>query len=272
MLAPLLMKRNGMRNTLLVGLGFALFGTTPALAQETGSAAHSLSVTTGVDYSSGDYGLDDDTKITVVPIVGRLTTGDFSFTASLPYIRLNTPGGVVLGPDGKPLPGVPTTGGKSNGFGDVTIGAKYSVPTEALAGLDLSVGGRVKLPTSSDSKGLSTGKTDFVSTVELGYTFGAVSPFVEVGYRVLGDPDGVNLRNGPTLSAGSSVQVGKTVLIASYDYARSATPAADDSSELFGGVAIPAGRRFTVTGYGTKGLSEGSADYGVGLLLTAKVF
>jgi len=260
---------------LLVGLSLAALAS-PVMAQQTAEPAAksgpSLSFTTGVDYSSGDYGLADKTKILVVPIVARLLADDFAITGSVPYIRLDTPGGVVIGPDGKPIPGVPTTAGKTNGFGDPTVGVKYTVPSSLVGDVDLSVGGRVKLPVASRSKGLSTGKTDYAATVEAGYTFGTVSPFVEVGYRWLGDPDGVNLRNGPTLSVGSSFAFGKTVLITSYDYARSATASTDDSSDLFGGVAVPVGRRLTLTGYGTKGLSNGSPDYGVGLLLTAKAF
>lgn len=257
-----------MQKIILTGLGLAMFLSSAAQAEN----APSLSLTTGVDYSQGDYGLEEDTKITVVPLTGRLTTGDFAFTVAIPYIWLDTPGGVVLGPDGKPLPGVPTSGGNTNGFGDLSLGAKYNIPSDILGGLDLAVGGRIKLPTSDKDKGLSTGKSDIAGLVEFGYTFGRVSPFLELGYRLLGDPDGLELRNGPTLSAGSSFQFGKAVLIASYDYARSATSAAADSQELFGGFAVPVDNRFTLTAYGTKGLSEGSADYGAGVLLTAKVF
>jgi hypothetical protein len=265
-----------MHRSVLAGLALAAIST-PVLAQSAPSIADdttttSLTLTTGVDYSSGNYGLADKTKIAVVPIVARLVADDFAFTASIPYIHLDTPGGVVIGPDGKPLPGVPSSGGTTNGFGDVNVGAKYTVPSALIGGADLTLGGRVKLPTASTSKGLSTGKTDFNATAELGYTFGTVSPFVEVGYRWLGDPAGVNLRNGPTLSAGSSFSFGRTVLIASYDYARSATASTNDNSDLFGGLAVPVGKRLTLTGYGTKGLSDGSPDYGVGLLLSAKLF
>lgn len=268
-----------MHRALLVGLSLAVMAG-PALAQATGEATGetpekkpaSLSVTTGVDYSSGDYGLPGKTKILVAPVVARLLAGDFTLTASVPYIRLDTPGGVVIGPDGQPIPGVPSSGGRTSGFGDPTVGAKYTIPTRLVHGLDLSVGGRVKVPTASRTKGLSTGKTDFTATVEAGYTFGTVSPFVDLGYRWLGDPSGINLRNGPTVSVGSSFAFGKTAVIASYDYARSAIATSKDSSELFGGVAVPVSQRFTLTGYGTKGLSSGSADYGLGLLLTAKAF
>ena len=264
-----------MRRALISSLSLIAVAS-PAAAQQSSDSSDqkstSLSFTTGVDYSSGNYGLADKTKILVVPIVARLLAGDVAVTGSIPYVRLETPGGVVLGPDGNPIPGVPSAGGKTNGFGDVSLGAKYTVPEKLVGGVDLSVGGKVKLPTASKSKGLTTGKTDFAATIEAGYTFGTVSPFLEVGYRWLGDPTGVDLRDGPTLSVGSSFAFGQTVVITSYDYARSATASTKDSNELFGGVAVPVGKRLTLTGYGTKGLSNGSPDFGFGLLVTAKAF
>lgn len=259
-----------------IGMCLAAVGT-PALAQVTPPAppasATSFSVTSGVDFSSGKYGLAANTDILVVPIVGRLTTGDFAFTASMPYIHLKTPGGVVLGPDGTPIPGVPSAGGTTSGFGDLNVGAKYNVPSTLVGeDFDLTFGGSVKLPTADASKGLSTGKTDYGATVEAGYTFGNVSPFVELGYRWLGDPSTVDLRDGPTASVGTSVTFGKSSLIASYDYARSAIATVPDSHELFAGLTAPVGSRLTLTGYGTKGLSQGAPDYGLGLLLTVKAF
>ncbi|MDP8914112.1 MAG: hypothetical protein M3N39_11120, partial [Pseudomonadota bacterium] len=133
----------------------------PAAAQQAQSPAVServnpfgLSFSTGVDYSSGDYGLDEKTKILVVPFSLRATTGNVAFTASLPYIRLDGPGGVVVGPGGEPLPGVPSGGGVRKGLGDLSLGATYTIPAEALGGLELGLGGRVKLPTASKQRQL----------------------------------------------------------------------------------------------------------------------
>lgn len=257
----------------------AAIATLPAAALAQGTqtdrvpdSGFSFSISTGVDYSTGSYGQTEDTDILVVPISARATAGRLSFTATLPYLRIDGPGGVVLGPGGDPLPGVPTTAGVRDGFGDLSLGATYTIPADELGGLEIGLGGRVKLPTSSQARQLSTGETDVSLSADISYTIGNVIPFVNVGYRFLGDPEGFDLRNGPTASIGSSFVMGRSVLIASYDYARSVSPATDDSHELFGGLSGPVGSRLNLTGYGVVGLSDGSPDFGVGVLLTARVF
>lgn len=92
-----------------------------------------------------------------------------------------------------------------------------------------------------------------------------------LGYRIPGDPAGVDLRSGPTASVGASIPAGKAVAILSYDYARASSRLAEDSHELFGALSSPVSDRFTLTGYGSAGLSQGSPDVGVGLLMTLKI-
>lgn len=230
-----------------------------------------LSFSTGIDYSTGDYGTTGDTEILVVPLSARLETGRLALTASLPYIRIEG-SGVLVGPGGEPLPGVPTTAGTREGLGDLNLGATYTIPAEAMNGFEFALGGRVKLPTASRSDQITTGETDLAVSGELSYAAGAVTPFVNVGYRVLGDPDGFDLRNGFTASAGASVQAGRAVLIGSYDFAEASSALAEDSHEVFAGLSLPVSSRFTLTGYGVAGLSEGSPDVGMGLLLTTKLF
>lgn len=238
-------------------------------AQEPG---FTFSIATGIDYSTGDYGQAAETEILVVPMTARASAGQLSFTATLPYLRIDGPGGVVIGPGGDPLPGVPTTGGVRDGIGDLSLGATYTIPADTLGGLEIGLGGRVKLPTSPQSRQLSTGETDYAVSADISYAAGNVIPFVNIGYRFLGDPEGTDLRNGPTASVGSSFALGRSVLIASYDYARSVSPAVDDSHELFGGLSGPLSERLNLTGYGVVGLSDGSPDFGIGLLITARVF
>lgn len=259
--------------------GSLLVPALPAAAQQTANSTAAeaaspfgLSLSTGLDYSTGDYGQAEKTEILVVPFTMRATTGNLALTGSIPYLRIDGPGGVVVGPGGQPLPGVPTTSGKRSGVGDLSLGATYTLPPETLGGLEVGLGARVKLPTAARSRQLSTGKTDYTLSADISYAIGNVSPFVNLGYRILGDPDGVDLRNGPTASIGATALVGKATLIGSYDYARAITPLVDDSHELFGGLSAPLGSRVTLTGYGVAGMSKGSPDFGAGLLLTVKAF
>lgn len=259
----------------LIAAGCLAGAAAPALAQSTEAIDRAndlgVSFSTGADYSTGDFGAASKTKILVVPFSLRATYGQSRFTATLPYLRIDSPGGVIIGPDGNPLPGVPTASGVRKGLGDLSLGYSYSVPPEALGGFELDVGGRVKLPTSAESKQLGTGKTDFTVSADVSYPVGLMSPFVTVGYRFLGDPAGVDLQNGFNGSVGTTVQFGPAVAILSYDYTEASSPLAEDSQELFAAISGPVAKRLTLTGYGIAGLSEGSPDVGVGALLTYKL-
>lgn len=258
----------------IVACATVMFAT-PVLAQAAPDRASPLgaSITSGVDYSSGDYGAGGKTNILVVPFNARLTTGDLRLSATVPYLRIKGPGSVVGGGDTGPIvidPDVDQPITTRSGLGDLSLSATYGVLRQARAGFDLDLTGRVKLPTASRDKGLGTGKTDFGVSGEVSRTFGNATPFVSVGYRLPGDPDGIDLRNSLTASVGSTFTAGSTVFIASYDYSGRTSANAFNSHSMFGAISAPIAQRLNVTGYGTAGLSRGAPDYGVGLLLTLK--
>lgn len=93
-----------------------------------------------------------------------------------------------------------------------------------------------------------------------------------VGYRIPGDPAGIDLRNSVTASVGTSIVSGSLVAIASYDYSGATSALSEDSHSLFGALSGPITTGLNLTGYTTVGLSEGAPDFGVGLLITAKIF
>jgi Putative MetA-pathway of phenol degradation len=233
-----------------------------------------LSFSTGASYSSGDYGAAEKTKLLVVPFSARAKAGNWRLSATLPYLRIDSPGNIVGGGTIGPIiidPDTPTAREVRKGLGDLSLGAAYSLPSENLGGFGLDLSGRVKLPTSSERKSLGTGKTDFAVAAEVSRAIGTWSPFVTLGYRFFGDPAGLDLRNGPSASVGTTAQMGSMVAIASYDYARATSRASEDAHELFGALSGPLSERLNWTAYGIAGLSEGSPDYGVGLLLTFKL-
>lgn len=236
---------------------------TPALADD------GFTATTGVDYSRGDYGTGVDTDILIVPLSLRYKTGDLRFTATLPWLRIDGSsaivgdggGGVVIDPN------APRT--VRSGFGDVNLGAAWAIPEERL-GFGLELSGRVKLPTAKASRGLGTGQADFAVGAELSKSIGPVTPFVSLGYRMPGDPAGIDLHNAWNASVGASMAFGQTVLIASYDYRERTSDLSRDSEELFGAVSTPVSSRLNVTLYGSAGLTKGAPDFGVGSMIGVK--
>lgn len=260
------MKKNFARAVIAVA---SFIVAAPALADE---MPGSLSFTTGVDYSKGDYGTGLDTEIIVVPLTARYKTGDVRFSASLPWLHIKGASSIVGGGDGGPIiidPNAPRT--TRSGLGDLTLGVNWALPEERL-GFGLDLGARVKVPTASESKGLGTGKVDTSVSAELSKTFGNVTPFVSAGYRFPGDPVGFDLHNAFYGSAGASVVAGKSVVIASYDYREATSDFSDNSKEIFGAFSTPVSDHLNFTVYGSAGLSDGAPDFGVGAMITLKTF
>jgi len=185
------------------------------------------------------------------------------------YIRIDGPGDVIIGPDGEQLPGVPTDSGLREGWSDLSLGASYRLPLQGPAGTQFTLSGRAKVPTSPKSAQLSSGKFDYSVRAEVSAAVGSIMPFASVGYRFLGDPEGVDLKNGFSVSGGVSVSLGRKVLIASLDHTSATSASTKDARSLFGGFSLPVGSRLNLTGYAVLGLSESSPDHGVGLLVSA---
>ena len=263
----------GVRPLILLGMAVVSSGSPSAvLAQDAGGSSTSLAASIGADYSSGTYGAEEKTNVVLVPLIVRARTGDFSVSTSVTYIRIDGPADVVIGPDGEQLPGVPAGDGVREGLSDLSLGVGYTFGGDGSNDPQFALSGRVKLPTSKASDQLSTGKFDYSVRGEASVQLGVFTPFASIGYRFLGDPDGVDLQNGASASIGASATIGRKVLIASLDYAAASSKNSEDSRSLFAGVSIPLDPRFSLTGYSVAGLSESSPDYGVGLLVTGQIF
>ena len=265
------------RILIMAAAGIALLCASPAAAQQGGvlrrDRSLGLSLTSGVDFSSGDYGAPARTDIIVVPFSLRAKKGPFRLTATLPWLRLDGPANIVGGGEDGPIvidPNAPSPQRVRKGLGDVSLGFDYAIPSDSLGGLEVDLGLRLKLPTSSRSRGLSTGKTDIGIVADISRPLGRVSPFLTLGYRIPGDPQGIDLRNSATVSAGTSLTFGKLVAIGAYDYSGATSRLGFDSHSLFGALAGPLAKRVTLTGYGTVGLSRGAPDHGLGLLVTVR--
>ena len=247
---------------------------TGALCASASARADTLTATAGLGYSIGNYTAPTTTDILVAPLGLRYATGPFRLTATLPYLRVASVG-TLLSTAGGPIviaPGDPNARKRArDGFGDLQLGVTYTLPASMTGAWLIDLTARAKVPTARRSIGLGTGEADAFVSTEISREFGRLAPFVNVGYRFLGDPPGFKLRNPISTSIGASYQIGKTFLIGSYDYTRATTRLVPDAHELFGGVSGPAIGRLTWTAFGTAGLSQGAPDYGVGMLFSFKV-
>ena len=238
-------------------------------------AADGLSLSAGMDSSSGKYGATQATNILVMLTDLSFQTGDFRFSAALPYLNVEGPAYFVIGSGGVPVVVNPRAGSNKTsrvGIGDLGLSATYSVPSDSIGGFDLDLTGRVILPTAGTSKGLSTGKTDFGFSADLSREMDIWTPFVTLGYRIPGEPTGYSLKSSPSVSIGTSVQTSEeTLAIISYDYDAASSSSIADSHEVFGSLSWLCSDALTLTGYGEFGFSSGAPASGGGLLVTWKV-
>ncbi|MGY6552731.1 MAG: hypothetical protein ACXIT4_12695 [Erythrobacter sp.] len=156
---------------------------------------------------------------------------------------------------------------RRGGLGDVNLRASYNAFD--LGNAAVTFHGRAKIPTGSRAKSLSTGEFDYSGGVEVAATTGTIQPFAEVGYRVLGSPEGLQLRDGFYGTAGAIFMLPSNLIaIASYDFVERSVDTIPDVHSLFGGLVIPATDRINLTTYGTAGLSDSAADWGAGIMVS----
>lgn len=58
-------------------------------------------ISTGINYSQGDYGDTQDTKVVSVPVAMKYRKGGFSFRVSVPYVHIEGPGSLIDTPQGR---------------------------------------------------------------------------------------------------------------------------------------------------------------------------
>ena len=231
-----------------------------------------LTGTFGVGYSNGGYGTNRNTDVLLSMTTFSLETDDLKFAVSMPYMRISGRGLLVFDAAGNPevinrrttiVPDVRT------GFGDLNFSGTYSIPPSILDDFQVKLTARIKAPTASERRRLSTGKADFGMSVDISREFGIWGPFVTVGYLVPGKPATYLLNNSVSISAGTSIVLSDNLVsILSYDYDSESSPLVGSSKEMFGSLSWIVSKSITLTGYGSAGLSSGSPDVGGGMLVS----
>lgn len=247
------------------------------------SAAHAedgLSLGVGVDYTTGDYGTDIDTRILSVPVTATYGAGPWTFKASVPWMRVEGDptvlpglGSVIMNPTGRGssgnvLPGAPVESSSASGVGDLRLAATYTVPTSGAGGIDLTA--NAKVATADEDKGLGTGGNDYGVAVDLYRTTGRTTVFGGAGYTVLGDSVYIDVDSSANANAGLAFDTqGGSRVGAVYEWREAVTTLTEDRSEVTGFITMPAGEKNRFQVYATKGLSDGSPDWGAGVSYTA---
>lgn len=229
-----------------------------------------LTLSTGVDFSTGDYGLPIDTDLVYVPFTLTYLSDDFALTdhpwdqlelrLTIPFLRIDGPADFFSGEQ-------PTESRVDNGIGDILLRLGYIwIPLRDSKLPVLELKGLVKIPTASAEKDLGTGAPDFQLSVDLSKSFGPVSPFATAGYRFVGNRKALGLKSFALTSVGLSAWLhDRFSLGLAYDWHGSSAVSRVDSHELVPFATIRLPRGFTLGPYATFGLAGYTPDYGGGL-------
>ena len=232
----------------------------------------SLTLGTGVDYSTGKYGGSTSTDVLYVPFYARAEIGRWLFRLTVPQINISSQGRAVI-VDGRPIvvadPSAPRT--TASGIGDTVAAIGYTILDGERAGLIFDLYGKVKFPTGDSAKGLGTGEYDYAVQADIVKSLGRVSLLGTVGYRSLGDPPGVEFRDVWYGGAGLAVRLddhqSAGVL---YDYREPSTAQGFHQSELTAYLSRRITPELKLQIYGIRGLSDGSPAWGGGVMLSRK--
>jgi hypothetical protein len=162
--------------------------------------------------------------------------------------------GVEVGDAGGAL-----TDNKRSGIGDVNVALTYSVDLGSDLYFEPTV--RVKLPTSSKTKRLGSGKTDFTLSADLAKDIGKASIYVHGRRKFAGKPTGSTLRSTWGAGAGASVAASDGLSIgADYDWQQASFAGRGASSEVTGWANARLSSRASLTLFASTGLNANSAD------------
>lgn len=230
--------------------------------------AQTLSMSVGLDYSSGDYGGDDTTETWVIPLIAKYETGRLTLKASLPYIRTRGPGDVVgIGPDRVPAPNAGEQTRTESGVGDLVVSAGYTLVQNSSLLLEMI--GKVKVPTADEDRGLGTGETDYSVQFDAATVVKGVTLFGTLGWKKYGDPAGTDYRDPIYASIGGGYRVVPSTFVgASYDWRDNVTRSGAEISEMTLFASHTLSTEWKIQGYLVKGFSDNSPELGGGVILT----
>ena len=228
-------------------------------------------VTFGADYSTGKYGLEEETEVFSIPVGLTYRDERWLYRVTIPYIFIKGPSTVVG--EGGALGGAPLrrTDEAESGVGDLFASATRMFGPVLAADVQLDLTGRVKLPTGMESKGLSTGQMDFYVQADVYRAIGDFMPFAALGYRILGNTPRYQLENGFYFSHGTTYRLSAaTVVGASLDWRQALVEDGDAGTELTVFISHEFNETWSGQAYVLKGFTDASPEFGFGGSLNLK--
>ncbi len=226
-----------------------------------------LSFSTGVDYSSGKYGAEEETEVIAVPFGVRLTVDDWTIRASTAYLHVDGPADVSEDGETGDGTGAITRVGADKGLGDTHLSVERAFRRIGGSSAYAEVSARARLPTGDEERGLGVGTVDYALVAEVGVATNAGGVYVSAGHRWLGQRDeGPERQDGAQASVGAWVPVGGRTRVGAFANWREASVEGNDEPANAGAyVSYRMSERLRVTLTASGGLSDASPDAMIGI-------
>ena len=213
---------------------------------------------TGLDYSRGEYGLDDATQLFYVPVSMEADFFPVRAKVTLPLLSIEGP---------RDIEGSTVTSGRSTGIGQVvgSVGYLWPPPLRALPYVELTT--KLGIPTETSDE-LGNGKWSFSLQADAFKRFGKLSTFARGGRKFY---TGSGLDDRFYTSVGASWRLHERLSFGlAYDWYQSSVSSVADTQQLSPFANLKLGRGWSVGPYGLAGLSEGAPDFGLGFSLSVR--
>ena len=224
----------------------------------------------GTTLNFGDYGLQAETEILSLPLRLQVRKGRWQFDASLPWLRVSgdrdvVPGlGLVHG--GGLLGDAPETSTRTaSGAGDLDLAARYAIDTGSKLGV--AIGARAKVAIADADRGLGTGANDYGLSADVYRSFGATQVFASVAQTWFGASPLIDVDSGQRASAGFSRAAGRGNWGLRYEQRSAVSARLEGRRDATVFLSVPTTQAGSLRVHATRGLSEGSPDWGIGVEL-----
>ena len=235
--------------------------------------AGEISVSTGFDFTSGDYGENERTNTSFVPLSVAYLFDHFPLTAfpnDLFELRVTVPYVSIDGPAFETGTNA-IRDGAADGLGDVTLAASYiAFPAPDLPFPAVEISARIKFPTASNSANELIGTGDYSYTLQAGFfrRWGRVTPLATISYRIAESKRGFRLRNALFTSVGGSVELTPSLSMGLlYDWSQQTSAASEPTHQLFPYFAVKLRDDLRLMPYAVAGLSTHAPKWGTGVQL-----
>ncbi len=256
--------------------GAALFAAALACATCAGSAAstraQTLSVSTGPEYSAGDFGGETTSDLWLSSLSLRLSGAAGAISLSTAYANLSDVNTLVTA-GGAGVEVAPDADGDASGFTDLVVGLSRTFIADNPKIPALTLSGSVKLPTASEADGLTTGAVDYGFRAEAMQDLGPAIGFASVGARFRGESDSVDVRDSLLVGAGFQKSFGpKNAAAISYDYRGPSIVGGDAAHEATALYFRKLTERVDLAAYVYTGFTDASPDIGVGFTISRRLW